>query len=208
LHSWVIQQYKQIYENMDFERAGLFEALAEHYLIQQVLYPGSNIHITPSFYFPHVVYVDLAENALKFFQQEKEIMAFINANKKYKRPAYIRFIHEDFTKPLPLREGEFDLLLSLFAGGISTACHKYLKKGGILLSNNHQQDALQALQTNCFTLEAILTKKQKKYEFQCENLETYLKNIEKRTKQNLCRNHPRGGIQYRENETFYIFKKK
>lgn len=207
MHSGVLHQYKQFYENMDFERAGLFEAIKENYAIQMVLYPGSNIHITPSFYFPHVVYVDLAENAEKFFQEEKEILSFINGNKKYKRPPYIRFIHGDFTKPLPLREGEFDLIISLFAGGISHTCDKYLKKGGLLLTNNHHQDALQALQKGSFTLEAIITKKKKKYELQLKNLEPFLDTIKKSAAQKLCRNHPRGGIQYKEKETFYLFRK-
>jgi hypothetical protein len=133
--------YHTSYAGLHFERAGLFQAILKTYACTDVLYPGCSIHITPSLFFPHVVYVDKSESAARFFAGEESVLEYINRHKHYKRSAYIRFIRQDYLKPLPLMEGAFDLLLALFAGGASASCAKYLKAGGLLISNNHQNDA-------------------------------------------------------------------
>jgi hypothetical protein len=133
-----IDSYKRFYVDINFDRAGLFETLKREYDCNTVLYPGCSIHITPSLYFQHVVYVDISKVA---FNDIHNILDYINSNKKYKQPTYVQFIHGDYTKPLPVREENYDLLIALYAGEITKTCKKYVKPGGIILTNNHHKDA-------------------------------------------------------------------
>lgn len=140
-----IDSYKRFYVDINFDRAGLFETLKKEYGCNTVLYPGCSIHITPSFYFQHVVYVDISKAAKEFFKDIHNILDYINSNKKYKQSAYVQFIHGDYTEPLPVREENYDLLIALYAGGITQSCKKYVKFGGIILTNNHHRDAEELL---------------------------------------------------------------
>jgi hypothetical protein len=49
-----------------------------------------------------------------------------------------------------------DLLLALFAGGVARSCASYLKVGGLLLTNNHQSDAAEAVNDRSFTLKGMI----------------------------------------------------
>jgi hypothetical protein len=148
---------------MQFERSDLFKAIKENFHCTTVLYPGSFIHITPSFFFPHVVYVDTNEVAQEFFAEKEDVLSFIKSNKKYKQSSFIRFINQDFTNSLPLKDNTFDLLISLYAGGIFHACQKYLKIGGILLTNNHLDDANEAALNDEYKLIASVIRKNDAY---------------------------------------------
>lgn len=140
-HVGIKGSYNSFYPALNFERAGLFKLIKDEYDCSTVLYPGCSIHVTPSFYFQHVVYVDISETAKDFFQDNENILSIVNSNKNYKQSAYIQFIHSDYTKVLPVRENNYDLLLSIYAVGITESCKKYIKPGGIIVSNNHQNDA-------------------------------------------------------------------
>nr|DAF07682.1 MAG TPA: hypothetical protein [Bacteriophage sp.] len=48
--------------------------------------------------------MDISKRAEEFFDDIHNILAYINSNKKYKQSAYVQFIHEDYTKPLSIRE--------------------------------------------------------------------------------------------------------
>jgi len=85
-----IDLYRKYYGDFEFERVGLFKFISENYACGEVLYPGCFIHITPSFYFPHVVYVDKDPVAVDFFTNQVDILQFVNRKKKYKRSAYIQ----------------------------------------------------------------------------------------------------------------------
>ena len=146
-----LSQYHKIYVEPLFERSGLFAFLNQNCQIREVLYPGCGIHITPAFFFPHLVFVDQSEEAIKFFAKEGEIVQEIQRRKTYRRSPYIQFITQDYTKKLPMRENQFDLLLSLFAGKISENCTAYLKQGGFLLTNNHHGDAVDASKNTALT---------------------------------------------------------
>ena len=54
---------------------------------REVVYAGCSIPITPSLFFPHVVYIDKSEQAERFFADEQAILASINRRKHYKRSA-------------------------------------------------------------------------------------------------------------------------
>ena len=63
--------YDRFYSALNFDRSGLFELIKDEYGCGTVLYPGCSIHITPSFYFQHTVYVDISETAKKFFEDNQ-----------------------------------------------------------------------------------------------------------------------------------------
>ena len=62
------QMYQEYESKM--QRSGLFKVISENYSIFKALYPGSYIHISPSFYIPEVVYVDTDKKARKFFADD------------------------------------------------------------------------------------------------------------------------------------------
>ncbi len=66
-----LEPYKQYHLDRDNELIGLFTALAEKFEIQSVLYLGSFVHITPSFIFPKVVYVDSYKKTESFFKIQR-----------------------------------------------------------------------------------------------------------------------------------------
>jgi hypothetical protein len=70
-------------------------------------------------------------------------------------------------------ESSFDLLLALFAGGISKAYVRYLKVGGRLLINNHQGGAIIASRDDRLELSAIIRFNKGKYQLMEENLDEH-----------------------------------
>ena len=195
--------YLSIYAGLGFERAGLFKTVRETFACREVLYPGCSVHVTPSLYFPHVVYVDQSDAAEKFFEDEKSILEFVNRHKQYRQSAYLRFIRQDYSTSLALREAGFDLLLALFAGGIARSCTKYLKPGGLLLTNNHQGDAADAIHAG-LELKAVIHPKGKKYSVNEQNLDPEAIPLLRANRTDLKQGQ-RGTV-YVENETYYVFE--
>lgn len=198
-----MNSYKFQYSDLNFERAELFQFIQHTYSCREVLYPGCSIHITPSLYFPHVVYVDQSQAAAQFFAEEKPLNEFVSRNKSYKQSAYIRFIHQDYSASLPLMDGRFDLLLALFAGGISAACTRYLKIGGILITNNHQGDAADAARQDRLAFKALIRFNKGKY-----HLEEGIPDKRKITTPKLSSRYLKQtsrGLMYTENETYQVF---
>lgn len=149
--------YQEYVVAPDLERTALFEALRRWCARRAtVLYPGSSVHVTPSFFFQHVVYVDRSELSRAFFGQPQAVLDVVNARRRYRERPFIRFLAQDFTAALPLPEGSFDVLLALYTGGISTACARYVKQGGILVTNNHHGDARDAAQLPDFELHGVI----------------------------------------------------
>lgn len=109
-----------------------------------VLYPGCFVHVTPSFYFQHVVYVDTSDFAGSFFDQTEDVLDLVRARRTYPQQPYVRFLRQDFTQQLPLRLNSFDVLIALYTSDVSCACRRYVKPGGVILSDNHHGDAEQA----------------------------------------------------------------
>ena len=199
-----IELYQKLYVEPQFERIGLFVLLQREYAPGAVLYPGCSIHITASFVFPHVVYVDRGPEAIQFFADTAAIQAYIDRKKTYKRSAYFRFIAQDYTLPLPLEEQSFDLLLALFAGVISSACKPYLKPGGLLVTNNSQGDAQQAAADPDFQLMAVVQYRKKSYTLDNNNPGDIL---EARAKTKRYLKQISYGVQYSEAEDYFIFQK-
>lgn len=199
--------YQKTYVNLRFERKGLFELLWESYHPKEVLYPGCANHITPAFFFPHVVFVDQDPATMAYFSNHESILDLVRRNRKYRRSPYIQFIFQDFIKPLPVYKNQFDLILALYTGGVSKACKSYLKIGGLLVTNNHQNDAVYANQDDEFTLIATVQKHQGKYRLKDNELSgpNKIRNQESQPKRYLRQTN--SGFEYIENESYYIFKR-
>ena len=139
------------------------------YECNKVLYPGSFVHITPSFFFPEVVYLDLDKRCKKLFS-DNETIDFINSKKEYNQKPIIRFYEMSFENNLKEQNDYFDLIISQFSGFISKYCTKYLKRNGILLANDSHGDATLAYTSGEYDLIGIVNDEMKIEE---TNLEMY-----------------------------------
>lgn len=148
--------YKKYYIDRQFERTEVFRALKKKYLIENVLYPGSFVHITPSFVFRKTVYVDNDKGAKNFFKDITLVKDIVNTRKFYKQESEIQFLGLSYNNPMPFEKESFDLLISHYAGIISQACKKYLRPGGLLLVNNSHADASVAYLDDDFEFIAII----------------------------------------------------
>ena len=203
----MIAEYQKQYADLRFERANLFKLIQEKYHPTEVLYPGCSIHITPAFYFPHVIFVDKSPEAVKFFANQKSVYELIARRRAYKRKPYFRFIAQDFTQPLQTPEKQFDLVMAIFTGGVTRACKRYLKTGGLLLTNNHQNDALEAAQESDLSLIADIQFRRGRYQLTENNSSSPIKINSQRS---LTKNYLRqtsNGVEYIENEIYYLFKR-
>jgi len=167
-----LQLYKQNYIDKDFERLELFVLLKERYDIESALYPGSYVHITPSFVFPLTVYADTDKRAKRFFA-DPWVREFVGQNKRYDEKPVVRFHPQDYTDELPEPPGSFDLLISQWAGFVSQACKGYLKPGGLLLVNNSHGDASMASIDEEYRFVAAVTLRSGKYRLIETDLERY-----------------------------------
>ncbi len=132
--------YDTFFVNKGAERVDLFSAFSFAYGAQRALYPGSFVHISPSFVIPHVTYVDTDKRCPRFFHDEG-LLPLIKKRKTYSGDPDVRFFGQDYHLPLPLEDESFDLLVSQYAGPVSVACKRYLKRGGHLLANDSHADA-------------------------------------------------------------------
>jgi hypothetical protein len=193
---------------MRFERNGLFELIRVEFRPVEVLYPGCSIHITPAMFFPYVVFVDRNPATIEFFSEFESVLDFVRQHSRYSRTPFIQFIPQDFTEPLPLRIGQFDLLLALFTEGVSRACKCYLKTGGILITNNYRNDAMEAVQDEELELIGVIEKNQRGYRLRDAQLGESLSQdkLQRRSKRYL-KPSPNGGLEYMDSESYYVFKK-
>lgn len=130
------QLYHSQYREHSFERRDLFALLAAELPAQWVLYPGSSIHITPSFYFSRVSYVDRSDESAAFFADADGVNALVESNCAYARTPFLEFVHADMTDALPFREGQFDLLLALYSGESLGSCSQYVVAGGYAVADS------------------------------------------------------------------------
>lgn len=198
--------YNKYYLSRNFERLELFQIIRQKYGLINVLYPGSFVHITPSFVFPRCVYLDSNKQAAKFFN-DPEIFGYISKRKQYPEEAEILFYNIDFTKDFDEKYESFDLLLSQYAGFVSQACKKYLKTGGILLANNSHGDASMASIDEDFQLTAVYRLRGQHCTISEKGIDQYFipKKEIKITRELLL--DKRRGTRYTKNPSGYIFIK-
>ena len=198
--------YEKYYVERDYERLDLFQQLAERYAVQSALYPGSFVHVTPSFVYPLTVYVDNDKSAKKFFASSVAL-EFVSSNKIYEQEPAITFHAQSYTEDFGETGESFDLLISQYAGFVSQYCTKYLKVGGLLLANNSHGDVSMASISNQFVLVAVVNRRKGKHTISESNLESYL--VPKSDKM-ITREYPqqiRRGIGYKKSASMYIFKR-
>lgn len=200
-----IDEYNKYFTKNQFTRLNLFEKLKSNYNLNKALYLGSFIHVTPSFVFPEVVYVDSYKKTKKLFE-EPTVSKFIDKNKQYTEIAKITFIQEDYTKPLRI-ENDFELLISQYAGFVSQAGKQYLKTGGLLVANNSHGDASMANLDSDYQLIAVANHTKDNWRINSKNLDNYFipksevpDNIDQLKKQ-------MKGFAYTHTASNYIFKK-
>ena len=198
--------YKKFHTDRDDERLGLFQALAARFQIRSALYPGSYVHITPSFVFPRVVYADMMPEAKDFYASQ-EVNRLVERRKLYSDQADYSFQLGDYRQGLELPKDSVDLLISQYAGFVSQACKGYLKPGGLLVANNSHGDAGMADLDDEFKLVGVYNRRGEKYSISEKDLDKYFipkqdRGITKDYLEQLGR-----GLGYTKSAVGYIFKK-
>lgn len=199
--------YHKFFIDRNFERLDLFQLLAEKYQIQRVLYPGSYVHVTPSFVFPDVVYVDNDNGAKKFFSDAR-FRDFVDQRRSYSKEAKITYHFADYRNGFDEDDESFDLLISQYAGFVGQHCKRYLKKGGLLLANNSHGDAGIVALDEDYRLIAVAHLRNGKYGISEKKLEDYF--VPKGSKVELTKEYLLGlqrGIGYKKSASVYIFQK-
>ncbi len=198
MNSLAKNKYDLLYKSMGFERSELFELIKQEFNPRSVIYPGCSVHITPSFYFNHVVYIDKNQIASDFFANADMVTDLINKNKRYKETSYWKFISKDFKFDLGLRYASFDLLLSLFAGKLIDYCEQYIKPGGLILTSSLFSDNESIKENDNFVLIGLIKRKKHKYIIDSNS------NLSKSNKSKLQPKY--NGLEYIDNECYYLYR--
>jgi hypothetical protein len=199
MKEFVEKKYNQFYKSIGFERKGLFELIKKEFNPKSVLYPGCSIHVTPSFYFNYVVYVDKSDLSKEFFYNETQVSKLINSSKIYKKSTFWKFKDNDFQYDLNLYENYFDLLISIFSGKMINYCEKYIKPGGIILTTSLFSDNESICRNENFNLTGIIWCLNGKYKIDYD--------IKPRTKNKSRLRRKNNEFEYVDNEDYYIYRK-
>lgn len=184
----------------------MFSALSVTVGEAAVLYPGSFVDISPSFVFRSVTYVDIDGRTPDFFADENGIKELISSHGA-SADAEFRFIHADYRDELPLSQGAFDLLVSLYAGFVSEHCTQYLRIGGMLVVAPSHGDAAMASIDPRYHLAGVVISQRSDYRIRTRDLDTYL--VPKTpTEISPDMLHRRGkGIAYTKSPFAYLFRR-
>ena len=155
------------------DRHQLFRAVAAAVDAGTVLYPGSWCDVVASCVWPSVTYVDSDRQAARFFADPDGVREIVAAHADAMDPQ-VRFIAADYTVPLPLDAGSFDLLVSLYAGPVSRYCTGYLRVGGVLLANPSHGDVALASTDPRYELTSVIHSHDGGYRYASGELESYL----------------------------------
>ena len=166
--------YNEYFIKKNDERIELFKILSDIFNIKNGMYPGSFVHITPSFFISQMVYVDTDKRCNHFFS-DRLTLDYIIRKKTYNESPEIRFHHTDFTNNINERAESFDLLVSLYSGFISKYCKKYLKKSGVLIVNNSHGDAPLAYFDRSFKMIGVIKRYGNHFKISDKDLSTYFK---------------------------------
>jgi hypothetical protein len=201
-----LELYTEHFVDKEFERFELFELLRDIYGIVSAIYPGSFVHVTPSFVFPVTTYVEMDKRAKKFFENPG-LNDFVKGRKIYSEDAIIKFFGQDYNKSIPDETEKYDLLISQYAGFVSKYCKQYLKIGGILLANSSHGDASLAAIDEDFEFIGVVLKRGVKYQISEKNLSEYFvpKKAVEITPEYLEKIQK--GIGYTKTASSYLFRK-
>ncbi|NJN15456.1 MAG: hypothetical protein HC822_03765 [Oscillochloris sp.] len=206
MHAKSLAIYQKYYGDPRHDRRSLFRVLAAHTAISTALYPGSFVHIVPSFFFPTTVYVDTDKHARRFFA-DPDLIAFIQVRKEYAHDPTVRFHAVSYLHPLPEPDQGADVLISQFAGFVSQHCRRYLRIGGFLVANDSHGDASMAALDPSYTLLGACIEQDDVYRLQTSHLDHYFipRRGEPATKEDLERTQR--GIDYTHSADAYLFQR-
>ena len=200
------QAYQKYYIDREYEQVDLFRLLKAEYKISNAIYPGSFIHISPSFVYPTVVYIDSDKHAIRYFQSGF-LGEIVEERKEYPEASEIIFHGIDYRQLIDDYRSRFDLLISQYAGFIAGVCKPYLKPGGYLLVNNSHGDAGMASIDPDYQLIAAVHRRGGKYRLSTTSLADYFipKNNIKVTRELLLER--KKGFGYTRTAALYLFQK-
>ncbi|WP_438855679.1 hypothetical protein [Agromyces sp. M3QZ16-3] len=161
------------------DRSTMFAAIASTWDVEAALYPGSYLDLSPSTAIPSVTYVDTDRRAARFFADSDLFRAEL-ARAELAHPttrasaARVEFLRADYTTPLPLEDGAFDLLVSLYAGPVWDHCRRHLRAHGLLLANTSHGDACLAALDPDLELVAAVHHRDDRYRLDTRGLDGYL----------------------------------
>lgn len=206
MKKYPLKLYKEHYIDKKFERMELFKILREKYGIISAIYPGSFVHVTPSFVFPITTYIEMDKRATKFFGNP-QLNDFIKDHKIYSEELQIKFFAKDYKEDIISEDGNYDLLISQYSGFVSKHCKQYLKIGGVLLANNSHGDAGMASIDSDFDFIGVILQRGVKFRISEKNLSEYF--IPKKPVQ-ITREYLeeiRKGIGYTKTASSYLFRR-
>ena len=126
-------EYEKIYSVNNFERIDLFKCISKIFNIETVLYLGSSIHISPSFIFQNVTYIDNSDCTNEFFKYKEDIIDYINSRKIYNQTPYISYININYNTETKFMNQKYDLVISINSYDSFESSVKFIRKDGILL---------------------------------------------------------------------------
>jgi hypothetical protein len=189
------------------DRHRLFSAVARSVDAATVLYPGSWCDVAASFVWPSVTYVDLDRRAGRFFDDVDGVRQIIAGQDGSPAEPQLRFLHADYTEPLPVELESFDLLVSLYAGPVSRHCTEYLRVGGTLLANPSHGDVALASIDSRYELVGVVRSTSADHRVSIDDLASYL--VPKRsvevTVDLIERTHR--GVAYTRSPFAYLFRR-
>jgi len=154
------------------ERRELFLKIAQTYHPKRGLYPGSFVHITPSFYIEDMTYIDSDKRVEKFFS-DPILLPFVKQHTTYNTEPVITGFQDDYSAIQPHLQASFDIMFSFYAGFISQICKVYLKPKAILVCNNSHGDSSLAAVDPDYQLIGVIKRRGEKFTLSHTNLETY-----------------------------------
>ncbi|GLK25289.1 hypothetical protein GCM10017607_26080 [Microbacterium thalassium] len=156
------------------DRSAMFAAIASTWDVDTALYPGCYLDLSPSAAIRSVTYLDIDPRAARYFADTELVEAELAARPEARGDVDVRFLHADYTDPLPLDEGAFDLLISLYAGPVWDHCRRYLRPDGLFLANASHGDASLAALDPTLDLVAAVHHREGRYRLDTADLHRYL----------------------------------
>lgn len=156
------------------DRSSLFAAIVDLWDVCSALYLGSYLDLSPSTAIESVTYVDVDKRAASFFGDRALVQCELQGHTRAGAGASVEFLHQDYTAPMPLVNGSFDLLISLFTTPAWMHCQQYVTSSGLLLANaSHGEASLAALDPNLELVAAVLHQSGE-YRLDTAELDSYL----------------------------------
>ena len=132
----------------------VFSRLRDEFHVQQALYPGCYLHITPSLFFRSVCYVDSLAGVADALA-DPDLRRYVADHRDYPEAPEIWCYQQDYRTFSSEPEASFDLLISLNVGLVSQASKRFLASGGLLLVNDEHFDARRAFVDPDYLLSAV-----------------------------------------------------